>query len=332
MTKLDRRTFLKASAAGTAGLAFTLSPLSSIAQSSRASRVLVGMGAGGATDSVARLYAQKLSELTGAPVVVENRPGAFQSVAINTLKNSRPDGQVLYMATGSALSLQPAIRKGTDYDPMKDFSFIALAGISSAVLTVSPQLPIHSLRELIDYSAANPGMINYASAGAGSANHIKNEYIKLVTGLKAEHIPYKSDLDVQLQVSTATVHVGLTTIQTAMPIIRDKRVRPIMVTAPRELSYLPGVPGTEEVGIKGLEAIEPYSYFGLVGPAGMPADRVAELNAAINKVSAMPEVQRLMRETLYTEPFIGSPEDFRSMNQVQIDRAADIGKRLNLAL
>lgn len=331
MSKLSRRNLLKMGV-GIAGLSLASAPLGGVAQSlsSRPIRIQVGMGAGGATDSVARLYAEKLAQVLGTPVVVENKPGAFQAQAINAIKTAAPDGQVLYMATGSALSLFPAIRTDMPYDPMKDFSFVGLAGISSAVFTVNPDLPVHTLSELVAYSKENPGVINYGSAGVGSANHIKNEYLKSVSGLQAEHIPYKSDLDILIQIASGALHLGLTTIQSAMPLIADKRVRAIAVTAPQELSYLPGVPGTAALDIQGLEALEPYSYFGLVGPVGMSPERVAELNAAINQVSSMPDVQQRMRETLFTEPFVGSPEEFREMNQRELARNTEMGKRLAL--
>lgn len=334
MKQLNRREWLKKAGTGCAGLALVTSPLMGLAQSlaSGPIRVLVGMGAGGATDSIARLYAQKLLEQLGSPVVIENKPGAFQMQAINSVKDAAPNGRMLYMGTGSSLSLFPAIRKDVSYDPMKDFSFIGLTGISSAVITINAELPVKTLQELIDYSAQNPGQINYGSAGVGSANHIKTEYLKLVSGLKAEHIPYKSDTDILIQVAAGTVHLSITTIQSAMPFIKDGRVRAIAVTAPKELSYLPGVPGTEEVAIKGLEAIEPYSYFGLVGPKNMPEKLIGELNSTINKVSSMPDVQNRMRDTFYTEPFIGTPDDFRKMNQREIDRARDLGQKLNLNL
>ncbi|AHG64130.1 Bug family tripartite tricarboxylate transporter substrate binding protein [Advenella mimigardefordensis] len=334
MKHYTRREWLKTASAGCAGMAFLTTPITGLAQAlgSGPVRVLVGMGAGGATDSIARLYGQKLLDQLGTAVVIENKPGAFQMQAINSVKDAAANGRILYMGTGSSLSLFPAIRKDVTYDPMKDFSFIALTGISSAVITVNAALPVKTLQELVEYSAKNPGMVNYGSAGIGSANHIKTEYLKLASGLKAEHIPYKSDTDILIQVASGTVHLCITTIQSAMPFIKDGRVRALAVTAPKALSYLPGIPGTEEVGIKGLEAIEPYSYFGLVGPKGMPDALIQELNSAINKVTAVPEVQTRMRDTFYTEPFTGTPDEFKTMNQREIERARELGARLKLDL
>jgi tripartite-type tricarboxylate transporter receptor subunit TctC len=319
---------------GGAGLLATVLvlPLASLAQSwpSRPIKLLVGIGPGGTADVIARLYGQKLSELLDTPVIVENKPGAYQIPAIRSLQAAVPDGYTLYLGNGSSLALSPGARKDLGYDPMKDFTFIAPVGVSSAVLFVNPKVPVKTMSELIAYSIANPDKLNYGSAGAGTADHFKIEYLKAVTGLKATHVPYRSGTEVAREVAAGSVHMGLTTAQTPVPLLKAGKLRALAVTSPRSLAYLPGVPGTAEAGVKGFEEVEPYTFYGLVGPAGLPPAVVAKLNEAMNKAGSLPEVQARMREVLYVEPSTGTPNAIRQLAERELAKAADIAKRVNL--
>ena len=158
-------------------------------------KVLSAFGAGGNTDSIARLYGQKMSELLNTPVIIENKPGGGQMIAIRALLGSRPDGSTLMAGVGSALVHNPALRKRLPYDPLKDFSLIGLAVTNPAVIFISPELPVHSIGDLVAYSAAHPGELNYGSAGVGSAAHIHAEALLSLTGMKMTHVPYTSERD-----------------------------------------------------------------------------------------------------------------------------------------
>ncbi|MDO9439167.1 tripartite tricarboxylate transporter substrate binding protein [Hydrogenophaga sp.] len=293
-------------------------------------RLLVGIGAGGTGDQVARLYGQKLSEALNASVIVENRPGAYQISAIRALQQAAPDGYTLYLGNGSSLAQSPGIRKDLGYDPQKDFTWIAPVGVSSAVLFVNPQLPVRTFKELVAYSIANPDKLNYGSAGGGTADHLKIEYLKAVTGMKAVHVPYKSGTEVAREVAAGNVHFGLTTAQTPVPMVQAGKLRAIAVTAPQALPHLPGVPGSADVDVPGFSDIEPYTFYGLVGPAGLPAPIVAKLNEAMKRIGSMADVQSRMRDILYVEPMTGSPEAIRQIAAREMQRAAGIGERISI--
>lgn len=333
MDEFNRRQWLATGAvrAGLATLATAL-PLRSLARDfpSRPIKILVGNSAGGTTDAIARLYGLKLSELLGTPVIIENKPGGFQLPAVRGLLASAPNGYTLLMGNGSSLSLIPAVRKDVGYAPLKDFSFVGQVGILSGAFVVTADLPVRSLRELVAYSIANPDKINYGSAGEGAGNHLKVEYFKALTGMRARHIPYKSDTEILREMLAGTVHLSLIALRTAQPLVQAGRLRALAVTAPHSLSYLPGVPGTAQSGFEGLEALEPYTYFGLVGPSGMPASVVTKINEAINKVSEMPDVKARMREVFFVEPSTSTPASFRELTQKELGRAAEIGKRIRL--
>jgi tripartite-type tricarboxylate transporter receptor subunit TctC len=334
MNRPGRRRVLMAGLARLAGLLGAASGFTGPARAqsypAKPIRILVGIGAGGTADVVARLYGEKLSQVLGTPVIVDNKPGGFQLPAIRALLMAAPDGYTLYMANASALSLTPGIRTDLPYDPLKDFSFIGQVGKSSAVIFIHPDLPVRSLRDLVAYSVANPRAINYGSAGVGTADHVKIEYLKTLTGLQATHVPYKSGADVVREVIAGNVHMGMTTIQSPLPFIQAGKLRALNVTAAHALRVLPGVPGTAEVGIKALEAIEPYTYYGLVGPRGLPGSIVSRLNEAINKISRMEDVEARLRDTLFIEPTSGTPESLRDLAKRELARAADIGKQVSI--
>jgi len=168
-------------------------------------RILVGFGPGAGVDSFARLYADKLQKELGTPVIVENKPGALQIMAINQLLSSPADGYTLFMGASSSLVTGPAIRKDLPYTPEKDFQPIAMLAKSQGVLTVNANFPADNLEELISYAKNNPGKINFGSAGVGSSNHLLMEYLKNATGTDMVHIPFNSDPDVIAATGSGTV-------------------------------------------------------------------------------------------------------------------------------
>ncbi|NDZ18857.1 hypothetical protein C7T35_39535 [Variovorax sp. WS11] len=293
---------------------------------SRPIKILAGIAPGGTVDIMARLYGQQLSMLLGTPVVVENKPGAYQVPAIRALISAPPDGYTLFFTNASAVALAPATNADLPYNPFKDFSFIAQIANTSSVLLVSPELPVKSMRELISYSRANPGKISYASSGLGTASNLKIEYLKGATGLDATHIPYKADVDVIRALQGNTVQFGMVPVQTAKGALSTGTVRAVGVTSPASTKHLPGVPGTSEMGIKAIEVMEPYSFYGLIGPAGLPRNVVDKLNAAINKISAMPEVQTRMVDILAMDVVTTTPEQFRKNGQAEFNKAKEASK------
>ncbi|RZL88926.1 MAG: tripartite tricarboxylate transporter substrate binding protein [Variovorax sp.] len=297
---------------------------------SRPIKILVAFGPGGSADSIARLYGQKMSDLLKTPVIVENKPGANQILAIRTLMASPPDGYTLYAATASSLIQNPALRPGLPYDPLKDFTLVGMTVSNPGVIFVSPDLPIRTIKELVAYSKANPGKLNYGSAGLGTAGHLAAEALISATGIQMTHVPFKTDADVIREIMAGNLHLGIMTTLNTVPAIQAGKIRAIAVTTPKRLPYLPDVEALPESGMKSLTVLDPHTFGSLVGPAGMPPAVVARLSDAINKVSAMPEVIKVVHESFRSEPVTGTPESFRKFVVDQLAIWREIGKTVKL--
>ena len=293
-------------------------------------RLIIGFSAGGATDSIGRLYAQKLSELLQQPVIVDNRPGANQIAAIRLLQSSPADGYNLYLGTGSSLAQGPGMRRDLPYDPLKDFTLIGMVATTPGAIVVHPGLPVSNIRELIAYSKTHPDAINYGSAGMGTANHLHTEYLMSAVGTRWTHIPFKSDADVVREVSENRIQLSISTTQTTIPLIKAGRLKVLAVTTNKPLKYLPGVPTLQETGVKGMDGLEPYTFYGLVGPMGMPADVVSRLNGALNQISSMPDVALRMSETFFSEVAMGSPASFRDFMDKEVAKWREVSKTVKL--
>ena len=223
------------------------------------------------------------------------------------------------------------MRSDLPYDPLKDFSLVGLVSTAPGVIIVSPNLPIRSVRDLINYSLENPTRLNYGTSGVGSASHLQSEYLKSLTGIKMAHVPYKSAADIVREIPVGSVHVGLGPLEGVMAGIAGGRVRPIAVTGSRRLKQLPDVPSLGESGIKGLEGIDPYTYYGLAGPRGMSKDIVSILSDAMNRVAKLPEVDAQLRERFYNEPAVSSPESFRKFISTDLAKWKVLGRSVNLS-
>lgn len=293
-------------------------------------RIFVGYGAGGTTDMIARLYGAKLQEILKTPVIVENKPGASELQAIQPVMSAPPDGHTLYLGTGGALAQGPAIRKDLNYDPLKNFSPVAMVAVGEAILSVRPDSPVHSLSELIKLAKAKPGKLSYGSGGVGSGNHLLTEYMLLSTGASIVHIPYKSDLESTRDMVGGNVDFLMAAPLLAIPFIREGKLRPIAVTGPHRLKALPDVPSIAESGVPELKDMGSYTFFGLVGPAGMSPAVVQQLNEAVNKIAGMPDVGQGMRERLQLEPATGSPAALRQHMEKELSKWRESGKNIKV--
>ena len=293
-------------------------------------KIIVAFGAGGTADTIARLYGQKISEILGSPVIIENKPGGNQLLAIRALQSSSPDGHTLYAATGSSLVQNPAVHKGLPYDPLKDFSLLGLAVTNPAAIFVNPDLLVRSVGEFVAYARTHPGELNYGTAGVGTAGHFHVEAFMSMTGVTLTHIPFKSGADVARETMTGTVQFGIMPTLDTVPFINAGKIRALAVETAQRLPYLPDVPALTETDIKGLTALEPHTFIAFVGPANMPPAVVAKLNGAINQVSGMPEVARRVREGLFAEPATSTPSGFREFLEKEIAKWRILGKTVNL--
>jgi tripartite-type tricarboxylate transporter receptor subunit TctC len=263
-------------------------------------------------------------------VIIDNKPGAAQAIAIKTVTTSPPDGYTLYLGSGSAFSQGPGVRKDLPYDPLKDLTLIGLIATAPGVIMVSPNLPVKDIGELVKYSKANPSKLNYGSSGTSSASHLQSEYLARTAGIEMTHIPFKADADIIKELVGGDVHLGMAPAQGAIAAISTGRVRGLAVTGSRRLKALPDVPSLSESGIKGLEGIDPYTYYGLAGPVGLPPAVVATLNDALNKVSKMPELVTPLRERQFAEPVTGTPESFRKFIEQDTQKWREFGKVVKL--
>ncbi|CAN7345882.1 Bug family tripartite tricarboxylate transporter substrate binding protein [Variovorax sp. LjRoot178] len=319
--RISRRALIAA-----AGAVVAPSLLAQPAYPFRPIRIVVGFPPGGIPDILARLYSQHMSTLLGTPVIVDNKPGALQMNAIRNVTSSPADGYTLWLTAAAAIALTPAFEKDLPYDPLKDFTYLAKIATTPAVFIVANDVPAKTFAELIAWSKKNPGKLNYGSAGNGGSNNIKVEYIKSLTGLDATHVPYKADVEWIREVAAGTVHFGMATASAVAPLIAAGKVRAIGVTSPESHPNLPNVPGTAKMGVKGLERVDPFSFYGFVAPAGLPPAIVSQLNQVINRVTAMPDVSKAMTETHFLTVTSETPAKFREFTAEQLARSQEAAK------
>ncbi|EYS97600.1 hypothetical protein CF68_07530 [Cupriavidus sp. SK-4] len=297
---------------------------------SRPIRILVGFAAGGGVDSVARLYAAKLQEVLNMSVIVENKPGASELLAAMPVTRAAPDGYTLWMTSASSLVRGPGVRTDLPYNPLKQLTFISRVAEVEALYVVKSSLPVHSVRELMDYAKAHPGKLNYGSAGIGSSNHLLTEQFRLLTKIDMVHVPFKSDAEVTRELTGGTLDFAMAITTFATPFVKDGRIRAVAVTGPQRLAELPNVPTLEEGDVAEVKGLGTYLFYGLVGPAGMPAPIVGKLNDALTRIAQMPEtVQKL--KVLSMRPAMGSPRDFRNLIETELPKWKEVGKSVKIS-
>lgn len=326
MHKITRRTLLASCAVP------ALAPMAwaQPAYPSRPIRILVGFGAGGGVDTLARIFGQKLSEMLNTPVIVENKPGASELQAVLPLIKSQPDGYTLWMSSASGLARNPSVRNDLPYDPLKNLTFIGHVADIEAVIVVKPGLPVNSMAELIRYAKSNPGKLNYGSAGVGASNHLWTEQLKMLTQTDMVHVPYKSDSDVARELAAGTLDFALAIPTFAVPFVKDGRIRAIGVTGPQRLDALPDVPRLDESGIAELRGLGSYLFYQLTGPAGLPADIVQKLNEGLNKISRMPETMQTL-QGLHYRATTSSPVEARQLIEAEVRRWKEIGRTVKIS-
>lgn len=301
-------------------LAMLLLPLTCAVNSqeypSKPIRMLVGLPAGGGADAIARIIAGKLGETLGQPVIVENRPGSGGLIAAETAAKAPADGYTLLFGSVSYNAIFASLYKRLPYDPVKDFAPISLLATFPLVLVVNPALPVRSMDEFIAHARANPGRINYASAGNGSPLHLSMEMLKTAAGIDLVHVPYKGGVQAVGDLLSGQIHAICDALPTQIGNIRSGRVRALAVTAPQRSPQIPDVPTMKEAGIADVEFV---GWFALFAPAAVHKALVARLNAGAVAVIAMPEIrERLAQQG--TEAVATTPERLAAFQKLEIAR------------
>ncbi len=269
-------------------------------------KIVVPFGAGGPPDVAARFVATYMSAHLGT-VFIENRPGAGGTIAAKAVAATPADGYTLMLATSGALSISPQIYSDPGYDPVTSFAPISLISTAPLVLAVNADLPIHNIAELIAYSKANPGKLNFG-ASIGTPPHISGEMFNVLTGTKITFIPYKTAAAAASDVVAGQIQVTFQGTTGIMPFVRTGKLRPIGVVSPQRIPEFSNVPTMAEQGVKGMP---PDAWQGIVAPAGTPADIVAKLNHVINEGLSSPELKAGIIK-LGGSPKLTTPAEFAS--------------------
>ncbi len=285
-----KRPLIKLALAAAAALTAAAFPLSALAQAwpSKPLRMVIPFPAGGATDIIGRTIAQKLSAALGQQVVVDNKPGAGGTIGADLVAKAPPDGYTIVMATSSTHSIGPALNPKMPYDAFKDFAPVAHVANAPSVLVVGSGFPAASAQELVKLLKANPGKYNFGSSGIGTYPHLSGEMFKWrAGGLFVVHIPYRGTGLVVTDLIAGQIAFLMDSIVSSQTHIQAGRVKPLAVSGAKRSAALPNVPTFAEQGVPGMEF---SNWFGVLAPAGTPADLVARLNRELGNIVKDPEV------------------------------------------
>jgi len=281
----------------------------------RPARIMVGASAGGGTDIIARVLAEKFAEALKQPFVVENRPGASNTIAADLTAKAQPDGYTLLVATNTAQAIAPHLIK-LAYDPLKDLQPVGLIVVVPNVLVVAQNVPAASVPELIALMKRRPGELRYATAGVGSTQHIAAEAFGLATSTRAIHIPYKGSSQAHSDLLGGSVEMMFDTTSSAMGQIRAGRLRPLAVTSAQRSPELPTVPTLAEAGVSGADMT---TWYAMYVTGGTPRPVVDKLHAQLQRAIKLPDVDARLRG-LGGEPGALSTDQFAQMNRAEFER------------
>jgi len=252
-------------------------------------RMVVPLPAGAAVDVIGRLVAAKLGERLGQTVVIENRAGASGAIGADAVAKAAPDGYVLGMATTTTHVTNAIVNSKLAYDPVKDFTPIGLIGVVPYALSVSPKLPVNNVRELIALAKSKPGLLSYSSVGLGSVAHLATEMLSNMTGIKLNHIPYRSASQAVIDLAEGRIDITFGTLGSSLPLIKDGKIKLLAVSTTRRASQVPAIPTIAEAGVPGFET---SLWFALVAPPNLPQPIATRLNRELNAIIAEPAVQK----------------------------------------
>jgi tripartite-type tricarboxylate transporter receptor subunit TctC len=312
----------------TAGLLIGFAVSAATAQDypDRPVKIIVPTPPGGPVDVIARLTANALQTSLGKAFVVENRPGAGNTIGSKDAAEATPDGYTLLFTAASGQVIAPLLHPDAGYDPLKSFDPIALVGQSSNILVVNPSVPANTVQELVAYAKANPGKVNFSSGGIGVLPHLIGEMFKARAGIDIVHVPYKGGGPSISDVVAGNVQMTFEGTSILLPLIKAGRLRALAVTTPKRIPQLPDVPTMVESGFPNFVST---SWTGLLAPAHTPEPVIAKLNAAINEGLKTPELTTAL-ERLSNAPLGGTPADFTAVIKSDLDKWSPIVNSLGL--
>jgi tripartite-type tricarboxylate transporter receptor subunit TctC len=301
-------------------LTLALLPQAALAQSypSKPITLIVPFPAGSTTDLVGRILSDELGKAIGQNVVIDNRGGAGGGLGSEAVARSAPDGYTLLMGTIGTHSINPAVYAKINYDPIADFSPIIQFGTAPNVLVVHPDLPIKSVKDLIEYIRANPGKVNYGSSGNGTSNHLSGAMFVARNGLKATHVPYRGGAQAITDLLRGEIQFMFYHYLPLLGHIKEGKLRAIANTNATRIEALPDVPVMKEAG---MDDFEVSAWFGVYAPARTPPEVVQKLNQTILKIINTPDVKKSLL-TQGIDPVAGSPEDLVKLNKAELARWA----------
>jgi tripartite-type tricarboxylate transporter receptor subunit TctC len=272
----------------------------------RSITLIVPYSAGGGNDAMARVVADTMGTALGQQIVIENRGGAGGSIATRQVARAAPDGYTLGLGGTGTLAIDPTLYPNVGYDPRRDFAPIGLIATGALIVLVNPSVPATTLPEFIAFAKAQPGKIDYASAGSGSGIHLGTELLAFMAGIKMTHIPYKGSAPALTDLIGGHVALYFSSLPPAIGLVRDGKVRALAVTGPTRSKTFPDIPTVAESALPGFEAV---LHYGVIAPAGTPRPVIDKLNAALRTALASHEVQARI-ETDGAEIFPSTPEQY----------------------
>jgi tripartite-type tricarboxylate transporter receptor subunit TctC len=286
-------------------------------------RLIVGFPPGGSNDIVARLIAPRLTQILGAQIVVENRPGANATIATDLVAKAAPDGYTLTLASASPLAISPFTYPNIPYDTVRDFAAITTVASTPELLGIHPSLPPRNLKELVALAKSQPGKLDFASSGNGGLPHLAIELFKKIGGVSIVHVPYKGAGPAVTDLLGGHVHGMIIDLPALLPHVQTGKVRALAITAEKRTALLPDLPTSVEQGLPGLIAV---NWFAIMAPAKTPRPVVEKLHGAIVQAATAPEMKDAF-SAQGVEAFVQpSPEAFTAFLRKDLERWAKVAK------
>lgn len=312
---MKRRMVGRLGVAMAAAVALVCGASSALAQP-RQVKLVVPFAAGGPADLIARRVALHLGPQLGASVIVDNRPGANGLIGVQAVSKAAPDGDTLLFATSGMLTISPVLYKNLSYDPLKDLTPIARLVANGSAFLVGKQVPANTMKEFVAHANRSAAPVSIGSAGTGNITHLYVELLEASTKAKLLHVPYKGVAPALNDVMGGQIAGVFVDLPAALPLLQSGKVKALGMVGPVRSPSAPQIPTIEEQGYKGVDGI---SWFGVLGPANMPADRVAAMHAALAKVMAQPELVKSLQE-IGSVPALNSPQEMNALMRAEQQR------------